>query len=276
LWAPHRSLLTNTNHTERMVLKTNKSSVCNLVEAGKENTSNDSSGEDGTQAVAERQQKDFNATIAGMRGTKTRKNYIELLDNLIQAVVTYKKFRMNRTTNPLSEWVTVTDEAFLLLCLANYSNVWIHECFEEPQMTQTPAESAAHENESAPLPCWTAGVGQGGRKRSWSKKGMEIFNKIMIRVFADRKRNGTKFDAQFMQAMQDKYEPKRQENDDYEHGDATIRKKETIILSDFNVESFFMAQQALEDGGDEATEDDDVDNDDLDSDSNDCTRHEEV
>ena len=49
-------------------------------------------------------------TYVHMRSIDTAVNYINMLDKLIQAVVTYKVYKMNRTTRPFSEWVTVSDD----------------------------------------------------------------------------------------------------------------------------------------------------------------------
>jgi len=52
-----------------------------------------------------------------MRSIPSRPAYVELLDCLARAVVGCKVYVDNRMTKPLSEWFTLTDEAFLLLCL---------------------------------------------------------------------------------------------------------------------------------------------------------------
>jgi hypothetical protein len=44
-------------------------------------------------------------TYVHMRSIDTAANYINMLDKLIQTVVTYKVYRMNRTTRPFREWV---------------------------------------------------------------------------------------------------------------------------------------------------------------------------
>ena len=44
-------------------------------------------------------------TYVHMRSIDTAANYINMMDKLIQTVVTYKVYRMNRTTRPFREWV---------------------------------------------------------------------------------------------------------------------------------------------------------------------------
>jgi hypothetical protein len=56
---------------------------------------------------------EFENTYVHMKSIDAAANYIHMLDKLIQAVVTYKVYKMNRRTRPFSEWVTVSDEAFL-------------------------------------------------------------------------------------------------------------------------------------------------------------------
>ena len=53
--------------------------------------------------------------------------YMDLLDDLLKTVVGATKFKENRCKTHLSEWFTITDEAFLLLCLQNYWKQWHYE-----------------------------------------------------------------------------------------------------------------------------------------------------
>ena len=65
-------------------------------------------------------------SIREMRRIRSRPAYLELLDCLVRSVVGRKVYVENRMTKPLSEWFTMTDEAFLLLCLESYVEKWNH------------------------------------------------------------------------------------------------------------------------------------------------------
>ena len=96
LWARWQSFANTNRHTERMVPQGTKDT-----------------GEDEAHLL----EAEFKGTHVRMRSINTAANYIHMLDQLIQAVLTYKVYKMNRTTRPFSDWVTVSDEAFLIIVL---------------------------------------------------------------------------------------------------------------------------------------------------------------
>ena len=124
-----------------------------------------------------------------MRRIRSRPAYIELLDCLVRAVVGRKVYVEKRMSNPLSEWFTMTDEAFLLLCLESYADTWNRAWAQADQ--QQEGEQKQDEEEAR-----YTGRSQ-GTKRSWSKEGLERFNAIMVDVYRDRKENATAFDHVF-------------------------------------------------------------------------------
>ena len=194
---------------------------------------------------------EFENTYVYMRSTDTAANYIHLLDQLIQAVVTYKVYKVNRTTRPLSEWVTVSDEAFLIICLENYSKMWRYE--KQHQQMGMPPKGEDAEGDLKPTARYTGK--QKGTKRSWSKRGLKTFNKTMVRIYQDRaSSNGKEFDALFMQHMKDVHEASRKKADNNKLGAAVSRKKESLILSDFNIEAY-MAQMKEPEGDNESDDD---------------------
>ena len=69
-----------------------------------------------TDNILKETQREFHLpSIMGMRRIASRAAYIELFDCLARSVVGRKVYVENRMTKPLSEWFTLTDEAFLLL-----------------------------------------------------------------------------------------------------------------------------------------------------------------
>ena len=75
------------------------------------------------------------------------------MEILVQAVGTSKAFKKNRTKHPFSDWVAVSDEAFLIECLVNYERTWRAEKFEVNNGSPPPSEH--YVNEPTPEPQFT-------------------------------------------------------------------------------------------------------------------------
>jgi hypothetical protein len=150
----------------------------------------------------------------------------------------------------------VSDEAFRIICLENYSRRWRYE----KELKEMGSKPPSAKGESMPTAHYTGK--HMGTKKSWSKKGLKTFNKTMVGVFQDRAAPHRKeFDALFMQRMKDVHEVSRKEAKKNIHGVAR-RKKEMLILSDFNIEAY-MAQMVEEsESENESAEDDNTDEND--------------
>lgn len=172
--------------------------------------------------------KSVELTFAFMRRKDVRNNYILMMDRLIQAVVTYKRYKMNRTTKPFSEWVTVSDEAFLIVCLENYARAWQYERLLE-NVGDPP------EGDAIPVPKFTGK--EMGTRKSWSVAGIKTFNVAMMRVYHDRQKRGKEFDDEFMQAMKDMYEKKPRDKKKI-GASGSRQEKNKVILSDFNIKEY--------------------------------------
>ena len=176
-------------------------------------------------------------TCRNMRSGETMKRYIKLLDLLIQGVVTYKRYKMNRTIKPFSEWVTVSDEAFLLLCLENYGASWTAEVDGRRNKT-----GDRESNETTRAAAKYTGRDKGTRV-GWSDDGIKEFNNAMTRVFLDREKHGKSFDEQFTLKMKERYERKLIDEDPEsiaKHNallaEANARvKNRQVILNDHNI-----------------------------------------
>lgn len=176
-------------------------------------------------------------SIKDMRRIRSRKAYIELLDCLVRAVVGRKVYVENRMLNALSEWFTMTDEAFLLLCLESYAAKWNRAWAQEAQRQEQLGDEKEgdEEDEEARYTGRSKGT-----KRSWSKEGLERFNAIMVDVYRDREVNGTAFDHEFKEEMISRYAKKQSEseNQDEEHQEQNLpeRRRVVTVYSDFNME----------------------------------------
>ena len=137
-----------------------------------------------------------------MRSPATKENYIDFIDCLVKAVVGYSKYMENRTRQPLSQWFTLTDEAFLIVCIESYMTKWKHEWMVQrmgPPAT-VPTRDASPQFYEARYTGKTQGT-----KRSWSKEGLERFNTLMIDVLRNRQEHGATFDADFLEEMKFRY-----------------------------------------------------------------------
>ena len=162
-----------------------------------------------------------------MRNDQTVERYVKIMASLIQGVVTFKRFKMNRTIKPFSEWVTVSDEAFLLLCLENYGASWRAEVHGKSNKTGTNREQS---NETTIAAKYTGR--DKGTRVGWSEIGIKVFNNAMLRVFLDRETHGKSFDDQFMVLMKDRHDQKP-----VDHQSARAIAKQKALLAEANARS---------------------------------------
>ena len=185
-----------------------------------------------------------------MRSIAYAKHYAQLMDMLIQAIVTYRTFRNNRTKNLFSDWVTVSDEAFLLLCLDNYRVKWRYQKLHSNTTGEPPSggseEDEDDEEDRKPKACnndgekpsrarWTGK--DKGTKRSWSNKGLDAFNNAMMDVQRDRTKRGKRFDNLFLQMMKEKYEKPGSGKED-KHDKVEGQLEQQRILTDWDVQEY--------------------------------------
>jgi hypothetical protein len=100
-----------------------------------------------------------------VRSKENIRKYVDMMAKLVQAVVTSKAFKKNQTTHPFSDWVTVSNEAFLILCLGNYEETWRAERL---RVNDGPPPRRHEVEEPIPEPCYTGK--SNGTKQSWSKR----------------------------------------------------------------------------------------------------------
>ena len=124
--------------------------------------------------------------------------YINLLEDFLKTVVGASVFKANRYKRKLSEWFTITDEAFLLLCLENYYQQWQYEWMVAEN--GPPNEVPAPETISPRYTGKTMGT-----RRSWSNEGMKRFNRLAVLVYNDKRERGDKFDQWFLEGMIQSY-----------------------------------------------------------------------
>ena len=74
------------------------------------------------------------------------KEYIKFISHFAPALTGVTFWNKNKMTKPVSELLTVTDEAFLLLCIINYSATWKAQELQKSGATQVqvPVSSTIH------------------------------------------------------------------------------------------------------------------------------------
>ena len=70
--------------------------------------------------TGEHNQRAFKYINVLLRSKQNIWKYVDMTEKLVQAVVTSKAFYKSRTKHPFSDWVTVSDDAFLISCRGNY------------------------------------------------------------------------------------------------------------------------------------------------------------
>jgi len=204
-------------------------------------SNNHSSSPTRTEKLLPKSNGHFNTSdFSGMlRSEATREAYTELLDSLLKSVVGYKRYMANRVTQPLSEWFTKTDEAFLLLCMEAYSGKWRNDWTLQQRQLHGRQTAAIEDNDNT-VSCDALYTGKTrGTKRSWSESGLERFNMLMINVYRDRRAYGESFDEEFLEEMKQRYLKVAQKGDPLaaeEQDSAPQQIRQKIVYNEFNLE----------------------------------------
>ena len=119
-------------------------------------------------------------------------NYADFIDYILSAVIGKRKYRENKCVKLLSNYATVTDEAFGILVLENQYDHWVD------------MHNKGVFKESTVLPKYTNGgssavcSGKLKRYQGWSVEGINRFNEIFDMVTNDQKsENASTFEIHF-------------------------------------------------------------------------------
>ena len=78
--------------------------------------------------ITENDGKQFSlTTLQNLRSKESRSQYIHFLDRFVAAGIGCKKWKDNRLLKSLSQFFSISDEAFVLLTYECYSAKWTHE-----------------------------------------------------------------------------------------------------------------------------------------------------
>ena len=132
--------------------------------------------------------------------------YIDFLEFFIPSVVGKMVYKDNCCIKRLSEYVSISDEAFAILVLENNIDCWI-DMFNNQTTTTTSVKRK-----------YTNGGSADGMKAStrrlqgWSNEGRERFNQLFDMVEADREGpHALEFEEMFMLRCQEANEMKKRE-----------------------------------------------------------------
>jgi hypothetical protein len=120
-----------------------------------------------TTDTGEHDERAFKYVYTLMRSKENITKYIDMMAILVQTVVTSKAFKKNRTKHPFSDWVTVSNDGFLILCLGNYEKKWRAK---KLRVNNGPAPPPSGHEVEEPItePRYTGK--SSGTKQSWSKR----------------------------------------------------------------------------------------------------------
>jgi hypothetical protein len=65
--------------------------------------------------------------VEKLRSKDSRSCYVHFVDRFVPAAIGYRKWKENRLLLPLSEYFSISDEAFMLLCYDCYNTKWMDE-----------------------------------------------------------------------------------------------------------------------------------------------------
>lgn len=122
--------------------------------------------------------------------------YTQICDHLLPPIVGKIKMKQLSADSPMTTYAQRTDEAFLLLLLENNWEKWNGE--DENKVICPYTETS--KNRSVKM--------MGG----WKKEGYDRYNLLCQMVDEDRKKNGSKFDREYLLHNQAKKGEKRFDN----------------------------------------------------------------
>ena len=145
-----------------------------------------------------------------LRLSKGRETYSWVCCKFLKCVVGADNWKLNCFRRPLSDFVTNSDEGFLLLILENNYNRWVEEARRAAERKGTDEdEENNEEQDSLPEALYTnsgnskaEGKGSSRRFQGWSREGYIRFNRMHELVRYDRARRA-EFEEEVKRAMEE-------------------------------------------------------------------------
>jgi len=164
------------------------------------------------------------------RNQRNSEEYVKFISHFGPALTGTTFWNNNKTTKLVSELLTISDEAFIHLCIINYSATW--KAQEKKKLGETAEEVPVSRSLLFSLlvmilnknwltafcrcqsPRFTKATQKGrdglvGRARAtnllpcgWSKDGLQTYNQIAKEIISDRKEHGEEFDNAFKTSIE--------------------------------------------------------------------------
>ena len=139
-------------------------------------------------------------------------------ENILCEVIGNQQFTKICKYEPITKFITVSDEAFALVCLKNYYEVVKNKVLQslKNDNNQTQNESEKKINSALYTKAGAVSVKKSltacYKYSGWTFEGIEEYNKIFDQVKLDRK-NYMDFDNYFMEYIKKKLHDKKRKND---------------------------------------------------------------
>ena len=194
---------------------------------------------------------------------KCSSTYSSFVDEFVKWVVGAKPFQRLAATKLLSEFVTVTDEAYALLVCENQEKRYQKMMVEgnTRKLTMEARYTDGGGGKDVPL------SGKNRKGRGWSSKGIERFNELCHQIREERAKDPDrhKFEKSFLKRKKDELlAQKKKASRKKEYDDDQIRPLK--VFNEMDVEPFPNDADIADSGTDEGSDvDDDDDDDDVDA-----------
>ena len=142
-------------------------------------------------------------------------------DSILPEVVGKVAMRKGVTKMRISEFVTVTDEAFALLVLENIWDTWWNTPLDELKAGAGVDEKGKRKVRAGK---YTGDWRRAGRHQGWSKEGLERMNKLIKLVEKDREEYGDKWESWYLKRRQEKQRGKK-----VKRSDVTAEEREPVV-----------------------------------------------
>jgi hypothetical protein len=173
--------------------------------------------------------------MRGMRDRETAKNYLWFCEQFISCVMSSADWKLKSKNKRLSEYVTVSLEAFAVLMYCNAFPVWNQkwrvDTVTTNSTTSTSAAEASDDDDISTLSGLTpkkgfafTGDSKGAKKyEGWNNEGMTFYNDLLALVKKQREQPGCTFEHDLLVALSKKKEEEEETRGQFSHRKLEIK-----------------------------------------------------
>ena len=151
--------------------------------------------------------------VSSLRKDETKIEWMfDLFGSTLVGSTHWKKYY---TRIKISDFVAVSEEAFLLLCFENYELVWKAKA-KKKVLLEEESGGADGKREDEAKTQWTQGRAEEGKNTGWAKGGMDRFDQLGKIVMASRTEynkvsveRGETVEMKLLKKWREKLEPKK-------------------------------------------------------------------